>query len=425
MRPQDILFLAFKALWTRKVRATLLILSVTVGVATIVTLTSQTEGIGMNVITMLQKLGPDTIIVSASNRRITNSDVAIISMVEGVKEVIPLIRVAGTVNLGGGSVETVVYGVSSYGLKELLGDVKLVEGSHYQDAATPLALVGNQIALSNTTSQLLVLPGQVVMLSLRGGAVAVGGGGQTTSSTTIPLVVSGVLAQYGSMLFISPDTGIFMPIQALQQALNRGWYDLLIVKAVDSSRVDVVVEGLRSIYGNSISVTSPSQVTQTMQGVITQLSLLLGGIAAISLATAALGILNMMLVTITERTREIGTMKALGFKNRHILAQIVTEGCLIGVLGGIAGIATGAVVSHIIPGLLTGGMMRQSGASAPVASRGVTSQIAGLSMTYTPYVNPYIVVASFTLAVAVSAVSSVYPAWRAAKMDPVKALRHE
>lgn len=185
MRTYDLLFLAFRALWTRKVRAVLLVLSVTVGVAAIVTLTSQTEGIGMSVISSLQRLGPDTVIVTAFNRRLTDSDVAVISTLDGVREVIPIVRAAGTVSIGGGAVEVTIYGVSSYGPQEILGGVRLVDGSLYQDVATPLALVGNQVAMSNTTSQLLVLPGQVIIVSVRGG------GAMVASSAAVPLVVSG------------------------------------------------------------------------------------------------------------------------------------------------------------------------------------------------------------------------------------------
>uniref|UniRef100_A0A7C5Z4V5 ABC transporter permease n=1 Tax=Ignisphaera aggregans TaxID=334771 RepID=A0A7C5Z4V5_9CREN len=412
MRIADIFLLAFKALLTHKIRTSLLVLSVAVGVAAIVTLTAQTEGVGRSIISTLQSLGPDTIIVNVMGRGLTDADIAVVSTLENVRKVIPVIREMGSINLGGSTVNAVIYGISSDGLKEILGDLKLVDGSPYQEVSIPLAVVGNQIAISNTTNQLIVFPGQVFMVNTRG---------TPTSSTAIGMVVSGILDKYGAMSFISPDTSIFIPLQAAQQILNRKSYNMLIVKVSDSNSVDSVVESLRSIYGGTLNAMSPTQIAQTMQSIILQISILLGGIAAISLIAAALGIFNMMLVTITERTKEIGTMKALGFKNKHILAQIILEGFLIGVLGGVVGIAVGAIASYMLPNIIMGGMIRSP---APMAR---TPQFASpiLSISYKPYINPFIVLTSFMLALLVSVFSSLYPAWRAAKMDPVRALKYE
>lgn len=415
MRTSDIFFLAFKALRTRKIRTTLLILSVTVGIAAIIALTSQTEGVGRGITSALQRLGPDTIIVNVMGRRMTDSDIAVIHMLDGVRDVIPIIRETGTINLGGSLLNVVVYGIDSYKLGEVLGDVNLIDGSPYQDVAIPLAIIGNQIAFLNTTDQPSILPGQVVTISTRGGPLS-------SAATTIAVIVTGILNRYGAMGLISPDTSIFIPLQAAQQIFNRRWYDLLIVKANDVNSVDIVIENLRNVYGGSASILSTTQMAQTMQSVIAQTTLLLGGIAAISLIAAALGILNMMLVTITERTREIGTMKALGFKNRHILAQIIIEGLLIGVFGGVSGVAIGISISYILPGIVTMGMTRST---APPTARTANPTSFTPTLSYEPYINPAIVLVSLVLAVAVSVISSLYPAWRAAKMDPVKALRYE
>jgi putative ABC transport system permease protein len=139
------------------------------------------------------------------------------------------------------------------------------------------------------------------------------------------------------------------------------------------------------------------------------------------LIAAALGIFNMMLVTVTERTREIGTLKALGFKNRHILTQIILEGLLIGLFGGVAGVVIGIAAAYMLPNIVTRGLFR---APMPGVGRAqYASPVLGIS--YAPYINPFMVVVSFALAVVISVLSSLYPAWRAAKMDPVRALRYE
>ncbi len=413
MRVLDVFRLAFKALSTHKIRTTLLVLSVVVGVAAIVALTAQTEGVGRSIISSFQSLGPDTIIVNVMGRGLTEADIALISSLENVREVIPVIRETASVNLGGSTVNAVIYGISSDGLKDVLGDLKLIDGSPYPDASVPLAVVGNQIATSNTTNQLIILPGQVLTVSIRGGPASV--------ASSITMIVSGILDKYGITGFISPDTSIFIPLQAAQQIFNRRWFNMLIVKASDPNSVDSVIEDLRNVYGGTINAMSPTQIAQTMQNVVLQMSILLGGIAAISLIAAALGIFNMMLVTVTERTREIGTLKALGFKNRHILTQIILEGLLIGLFGGVAGVVIGIAAAYMLPNIVTRGLFR-----APMPGVG-RAQYASpvLRISYAPYINPFMVVVSFALAVVISVLSSLYPAWRAAKMDPVRALRYE
>lgn len=170
---------------------------------------------------------------------------------------------------------------------------------------------------------------------------------------------------------------------------------------------------------------SPVQMAQTMQSVVAQITLLLGGIAAISLISASMGILNMLLVTVTERTREIGTMKALGFKNKSILTRIVAEGLLIGLFGGILGVAVGTATSYLIPAFLIGGTSATQIGGPGRQTGAVIASGLRININYEPYINPTVILISLAIALIVSIASSIYPAWRAAKMDPVKALKYE
>jgi len=415
MRAKDMIILAYKSLWTHKLRTSLLILSVIIGVAAIVALTAQTEGIGKSIISSLQKLGPDTLIFNVFNRRLTDADVALIRSLDGVRDVIPIIRSEASVNIGGNIVSATIYGINIEDLEKLLGDIKVINGEIYQDSSAPMALVGYQLAYSNSSDTPMIIPGQMILVATRGGFFS-------TSSATASLIVSGVLDSYGSMFLISPDTSIFISLQAASKMLRRTWYDMLIIKVSDPSYLDMVSETLRNIYGSTASVTSPTQIIQTTQNIVIQLSILLGGIAAISLATASLGVLNMMIVTVTERTREIGTLKALGFKDRHILMQILFEGLIIGLVGGVLGVIIGVAVSYMLPNILGGSLFRGFRAPMNIAGRGFGG---GVAFSYTPYINPLMMLVAFALAPTVSVISSLYPAWRASKMDPVRALRYE
>ncbi len=128
--------------------------------------------------------------------------------------------------------------------------------------------------------------------------------------------------------------------------------------------------------------------------------LLLGSIASISLLVGGIGIMNIMLVTVTERTREIGTRKAIGAKKRDILMQFLLESLILSGLGGLFGAAGGIGLSEVIP-------------------------LIPMFKGFVTIVEPVFVVMSFSFAVAIGIIFGVYPAWRASQMDPIEALRYE
>ncbi len=407
MRISDIFKISLKVLSSRKVRSILTILSIVVGVAAIVALISQTTGVGESITSTLQRMGPDTVIVMGS--RLTDVDVATISSLSGIKSVIPIISTRGNIYLGSETISATIIGINEYGLEQLLGTVNLLEGMVYPSIAAPLALVGYQVAFPQPAQQQEILTGQTLYLQIQEGQRAM----------RVSMQVIGVLAEYGASAFIQPDTSIFIPLQAAQTILNRKWYNMLVIKTINVDEVNNVVDMLRNLYGNSLNILSAQQITQTFQSIIGQISLLLGGIAAISLIVASLGILNIMLITVIERTKEIGTLKAIGFKNKHILLQILIEGFLIGIIGAGIGIISGSAISYLIPTIFTFRMGRN-----PQAGRfGGGIETGGIS--YTPIITPETIIIAFALAVTVSMISSLYPAWRASKMDPIKALRYE
>jgi putative ABC transport system permease protein len=140
--------------------------------------------------------------------------------------------------------------------------------------------------------------------------------------------------------------------------------------------------------------------------------LLLAGIAGISLLVAGIGIMNIMIVSLMERTREIGILKALGAKGRNVLVIFLAEALIIGLFGGIFGIVVGGFLANIFGGSLNG--------FGPEAQNRVS-----MGMTITPVITPTLALEALLFGIVVSVIFALYPAWRASKLMPVDALRSE
>jgi putative ABC transport system permease protein len=416
MRAEDILWLGFKSLKTRKVRGALTILSVIIGVASIIGLVSQTAGIQASVLSTLQSLGPTTLLVTPARTTIlTQADVARIMSIPGVEGVVPVVSAQLRLTKASETVQVNIIGVDSVGLRTLLGEVKLLDGEIYPSSNTPLAVVGNSVAFSSTQGVQEVYVGQPLVLEQPIG----------TTSRRITLQVAGLLDKYGSSAFLSVDNSIFIPIDYAMRIFNRRSYSYLIVKASNVESVNTVSEYLTTIYGSNISIISVQQITQAVSTIMGFFSILLGSVAAISLSVAGLGIMNIMLVSVYERTKEIGLLKAIGFKDRNILIIFLSEAMLVGFIGGVLGIVAGAGASQLVPTLI-GTYFGSSNSGLRVGVQGGAGmQSAMASFSYTPIITLDVVGVALMTAVSVSVLSGLYPAWRASKMEPIKALRYE
>lgn len=416
MRAEDILWLGFKSLKTRKVRGALTILSVVIGVASIIGLVSQTAGIQASVLSTLQSLGPTTLLVTPARTTIlTQADVARIMSIPGVEGVVPVVSAQLRLTKASETVQVNIIGVDSVGLRTLLGEVRLLDGEIYPSSNTPLAVVGNSVAFSSTQGVQEVYVGQPLVLEQPIG----------TTSRRITLQVAGLLDKYGSSAFLSVDNSIFIPIDYAMKIFNRRSYSYLIVKASNVESVNTVSEYLTTIYGSNISIISVQQITQAVSTIMGFFSILLGSVAAISLSVAGLGIMNIMLVSVYERTKEIGLLKAIGFKDRNILIIFLSEAMLVGFIGGVLGIVAGAGASQLVPTLI-GTYFGSSNSGLRVGVQGGAGmQSAMASFSYTPIITLDVVGVALMTAVSVSVLSGLYPAWRALKMEPIKALRYE
>ncbi|MBC7130457.1 ABC transporter permease, partial [Candidatus Bathyarchaeota archaeon] len=195
--------------------------------------------------------------------------------------------------------------------------------------------------------------------------------------------------------------------------------NLIIVKLVDDEEATIrgVSEAIREAFSRQVTVTSSTAVLDILSNVFSTIELFLAGIAAISLLVAGIGIMNIMIVSLMERTREIGILKALGMKNRTVLLIFLSEAIIIGVLGAFIGVAAGWSLSHLVVRVLNFGGGNPFGGGQPVS--------ASSGIAITPILTPQVFIGAIAFGVFVSVVFALYPAWRASKLNPVEALRYE
>lgn len=448
MKLRDTLWLGVKGISERKFRTALTILSVAIGVAAIVALISLVAGSSASITKSLESIGPASIyVVPRAGHIFTGADIALIQSLPNVSRVIPMIQSSATLSINGQSISATIIGVNNYSITQALGSLNMYEGSSFNNSELPLALIGHSIAFPTTgqaTSSVLL--NQPLYLTQ----------GSGSSAKSITVIASGILNSYGSSLFISPDSSIFVSLPEAESLLSTYSYNVVLVQATNTTTAPAVDTLLTTIYGSSAEILSVQALAATVSSVIGSISLLLGSIAGISLIVAGISILSIMMVSVTERTREIGILKSIGFTKREVLTLFLAEAVVIGFVGGVFGVALGGGGAFLLPAILShasspststatassatsarsgftggapssGGFVAGRGASgaggaAVIAS---SSPSSSSSLSLTPQVTPTIIVGAILLAIIVSVLSSLYPAWKASTVDPIRALRTE
>lgn len=431
MDPRDVIWLSLKDLNEKRIRTALTIIMVVIGVAAIVALTSLTAGISKSISGSLSTLGPTSIIISpAGTKTLTAADVSMLSSLPNVTSVTPVIEGSATLYSGSQNASVTLIGVSAAGMAHILGgNASLYQGAVYSDSVTPSALIGYSIAFPSSSGGVQeVMPGQPATLKVLG-----------RSSETVAIPIIGVLQSVSSFI-IPVNTGVFVPMPAAELLLHRTSYSAILVTASNISSVNATSSLISTIYGKGADVITTSQLLSTVASITGSLGLLFGAIAGVSLLVAAIGIMNIMLIAVYERTHEIGILKSLGFKNRHILQVFLFQAMIIGLIGGIIGVGLGAGAAFGLAAALSGGSgnahagATQSTAGAGSAPRGgvivgsrpgssSSSASTGSSLSFQPIFPVATIIYALLIAVLVSVAAGVYPAWRASKMEPIDALR--
>jgi ABC-type antimicrobial peptide transport system permease subunit len=430
MNIQDVLFLSFKDLKEKKVRTALTVVMVIIGVASIVALISLTAGIGASITKELSALGPTSIIVSSvgNGAGFTAATVDQMQSLPNVSQVIPMLTGSADFRSGSENTTATIIGISPQDLQLFLGTLNFYQGSLYQDTVSPESVIGYDLAFPSTGGGLQsVIVGQPVSITTISGR----------SSTSITVPVVGILQPYGASI-ISVDSAVVMSLSAAETILHETSYTTILVKATNTSTVSGAASTITAIYGSNARVLTTQQLTQTATQIVGSISTLLVLIAGISLLVAAIGIMNIMLISVYERIHDIGVMKSLGFKNRNIMTIFIIQALIIGVFGGLAGLAAGAAGAYTLTAFISSSPSTTTTASAAhspsFAARGAGGGNAAFSagpaaagsfssLSFSPVISLQVIFVAMFVAITVSVIAGVYPAWKASKLEPIDALR--
>jgi putative ABC transport system permease protein len=230
--------------------------------------------------------------------------------------------------------------------------------------------------------------------------------GETLHAQGQSFIVIGVVERKGRSMGQDPDKMVLAPLTTLQKRVSgdkRVWVIWAQTKRVEQTEeaADQIWALLMRRHGNQpdFTVDSQSRILQAVDKILAIFALVFGGVAGLALLVGGIGIMNIMLVSVTERTREIGLRKAVGAKRRHILVQFLTESMTLSGVGGLIGVGCGYGVSRIVD----------------IASKGNMH-------TQVPL---FVSIGAFCFACSVGVFFGIYPAYRASKLDPITALRHE
>ncbi len=432
MRAIDVLGYSFNAIKLRKLKAALTTLGVVIGIAAIVALMSITSGLETSITGQLNEgLSADTLVITAggggafaggfggsaglggssdsdSGFALYVNDTEIISSLStNIESTTGVISRSGYIQGDDLNESVTLYAVDFETYQEVYSSTFVA-----QDGNIPTSpdddeiVVGARIVDPGDNGTRYFATGDHVNITWTNSTV------YPLKNETTRVVISGVLQEIGGLSMSGPsDSGVYMPIEAADDFLGTTKVSMIVVKLANSedATITAVTDAIKEYYGSDVSVMSSTSMLSMINSIFSTIQLFLVGIAGISLLVAGVGIMNIMFVSMFERTREIGILKALGMKKRTVLSIFLSESAIIGLLGAVIGIIAGYSLSIVVSNVLGSGLLGGT---------------AG-NFTITPVLTPTVLLGAFGFGVGISVLFALYPAWKASKLKPVDALRYE
>jgi putative ABC transport system permease protein len=394
----DIIEVSFGNLTKQGFRTFLTLIGVIIGIAAIVSLLSIGQGLNVAVEKQFEELGSNTIfIIPGSGQtgpriQLTNADLSKIESINGVDSVVPIYSTSGIMKYNNEEIRISINAADSKRAEifENTGFLDVEEGRSFNSNESGSVIIGKSIAKDFFSKELtlrkrVLINGQAfrVIGILKPQSQSIGGGGPDSSAT------------------------VFMSTQGLKRISTVDSPGIVFAKTISANNVldvaDEIKEQLESKYGKkSILVSTSEQLLEQINSFLSLITLFIVGIGGISLLVGGVGIMNAMVTSVMERTKEIGLLKALGASDLMIQLLFLFESAFIGAIGGIIGIIFGFGLASII------------------AIAGETSGFALVAV-----ISWDIAIGALIFSMAIGMVSGFYPALRASKLDPIVALRYE
>ncbi len=408
MNYKELVYSALTALRGNILRTLLTMLGIIIGITSVILIISLGEGATESISSQISSFGTNTIFVgpgsreqrqqqgpqAAGIRSLTLEDAEAIAnpeLIQNVNYVSASVTKSTQATANGQSINVSVNGVGAdyFAIQSL----DVAQGEFFskdsEDGLSRVAVLGHDVVLD--------LFGE--------GSEPVG---ETVKIDNRSFRIIGVIQEKDSSAFVNPNTAIYIPITtAMKILLGQDHVSMIMLQAEDPDIIDQTVSDVTDLVADKhdieagepldFTVSSSKEALATLGSVTGILTTMLAGIAAISLVVGGIGIMNIMLVTVTERTREIGLLKAIGAEQRDILTQFLIESLVLTLVGGIIGMTLGIFLAFIITRLVN-----------------------------IPFVlSPMAIILAVGVSSAVGIGFGYYPARRAAKLSPIEALRHE
>lgn len=417
MKTMDILYYAFGAITSRKIRTILTSLGISIGVGATIALMSLGQGFQQTLNTKFEQgFATNTLVITNQALEIGSvqkdfklfiNDIKVLTQ-SFIKKLTPIIQKSCILRYNSTEKTLLLYGVDYNNYSLIFQNTFKSKSGEINESLSNSVVIGSRIAeefkIHESENQTLNL-----IWTIRSGV--------NFYNKTMDLSLISILDSIGGSTIGGPnDNGVYIPLETAQAFFETDECESILIQLFesDAEKVDEVSNIIEKLFDNKVYVVSPKSFLSAISSIVDSIESFNGAITGISLIVAGVGIMNIMLISVLERTREIGIMKAQGAKKNDILKIFLCESSILGLFGSTLGIGLGYIIAIVANSFNIFGEM---------ISRTDTTVIGEIYIT--PSIDPIYILEVFFFSIFISLIFGIYPALRASKLNPVEALKYE